>query len=55
MRALPFDDTVTPGNLLKRINEGEVSAAPPKQAPPGVVTVNDVGADQTLAAKSGCV
>ncbi|HEX8149788.1 MAG TPA: hypothetical protein VF591_21590 [Pyrinomonadaceae bacterium] len=40
-RGLPFGDAVRPGNLLSRINDGEVSAAPPKVVPPGVVTVND--------------
>ena len=40
MRPLPFDATVTPTNLLTRINAGEVSAAPPKTVPPGVPTVD---------------
>ena len=30
MRTLPFAAGITPGNLLGRINDGEVSAAPPK-------------------------
>jgi len=42
MRSLPFEGTVQPGTLLYRINAGEVSAAPPKQVPPGVLTVNEV-------------
>lgn len=41
LSSLPFDAEVKPGNLLGRINEGEVSAAPPKEVPPGVVTVNE--------------
>ena len=40
MRSLPFDATVTPHNLLARVNAGEVSAAPPKVVPPGVPTVD---------------
>ena len=43
MRQLPFDGSVTPQNLLTRINAGEVSAAPPKQAPPGLPTVDQAG------------
>ena len=42
MRALPFEGQIQPDTLIDRINNGEVSAAPPKQTPPGVVTVNDV-------------
>ena len=42
MRSLPFTAAVQPGNLLARINAGEVSAAPPKVVPPGVVTVGQV-------------
>ena len=34
--------TVRPDNLLTRVNAGEVSAAPPKVVPPGVVTVGQV-------------
>lgn len=40
--SLPFDATRTPNQLLTRVNEGEVSAAPPKTAPPGVVTAEQV-------------
>lgn len=40
MRSLPFDASVTPHNLLTRINAGTVSAAPPKVVPPGVPTVD---------------
>lgn len=41
MQLLPFAGDVQPDTLLTRINAGEVSAAPAKQVPPGVVTVND--------------
>ncbi|MGH2449939.1 MAG: hypothetical protein ACRDGE_01455 [Candidatus Limnocylindria bacterium] len=40
MRALPFDATAEPRNLLARVNAAEVSAAPPKVVPPGVPTVD---------------
>jgi hypothetical protein len=42
MRALPFDRRVRPDNLLNRVCSGEVSAAPPKVTPPGVVMPDDV-------------
>jgi hypothetical protein len=42
MLALPFDGRVHPDNLLARINDGQVNAAPPKQAPPGVLKLEDV-------------
>jgi hypothetical protein len=42
MRLLPFDSSVTPGNLLARVNAGAVSAAPPVTVPPGVITVEEV-------------
>lgn len=41
MKRLPFGGGIEPGNLLERIDEGDVSAAPPKEAPEGVTTVND--------------
>jgi hypothetical protein len=40
MRSLPFTATATPTNLIQRINAGEVTSAPPKTVPPGVVTVD---------------
>jgi hypothetical protein len=40
IRSLPFTATVTPANLLARVNAGEVSAAPPKAVPSGVATVS---------------
>jgi hypothetical protein len=42
MRLLPFAGGVTPGNLLARVNAGEVNVAPPKTPPAGVVTVGQV-------------
>ncbi len=44
MRLLPFDASVTPDNLLARVNAGEVSAAPPKAVPAGIVTVDQAAA-----------
>ena len=45
MRTLPFTATATRTNLIQRINAGEVTSAPPKTVPAGVVTV-----DQTVNA-----
>jgi hypothetical protein len=45
MRTLPFTATATRTNLIERINAGEVTSAPPKTVPAGVVTV-----DQTVNA-----
>jgi hypothetical protein len=42
MRLLPFDASVTPENLLERINAGLVSAAPPLSVPAGVTTLAQV-------------
>jgi hypothetical protein len=44
MRLSPFDASVTPANLLARVNAGEVSAAPPVSTPAGVLTVEQVAA-----------
>lgn len=44
MRTLPFTAELTPANLLRRVNTGEVTAAPPKTIPAGVVTVDDAAA-----------
>jgi hypothetical protein len=41
MRSLPFEADANPGNLLERVNAGEVSAAPPKTVPSGVVTIDE--------------
>jgi hypothetical protein len=43
MRQLPFSATVTPNNLLDRVNSGAVSAAPPKVTPPSLPTVDQAG------------
>ena len=40
IRSLPFTAAITPANLLARVNSGQVSAAPPKQTPPGLPTVD---------------
>lgn len=42
IRSLPFTATVTPGNLLTRVDAGEVEVAPPKTVPAGIVTVDQV-------------
>ncbi len=42
MRRLPFNDRITPAGLLARVDAGEVSAAPPKVTPLGLVTVEKV-------------
>ncbi|HEU4891603.1 MAG TPA: hypothetical protein VFT47_08635 [Vicinamibacterales bacterium] len=38
IRSLPFDGSRPPAGLIERVNAGEVSAAPPKVTPPGVLT-----------------
>jgi hypothetical protein len=43
MRSLPFTPTATRTNLLQRVNAGEVTSAPPKVVPSGVVTVDQAG------------
>jgi hypothetical protein len=43
MRSLPFTATVTPRNLLQRVNAGEVTSAPQKTVPPGVPAVDKAG------------
>jgi hypothetical protein len=50
MRTLPFNATVTPQNLLTRVNAGRVSAAPPKVVPPGLPTLDQVA--QVVASPS---
>jgi hypothetical protein len=49
IRTLPFDAAKKPDALLARVGNGEVSAAPPKLAPPGVLT-NDQAAGLTTPA-----
>jgi hypothetical protein len=44
IQTLPFDATHKPADLLHLVNEGIVSAAPPKETPEGVLTL-DQGAD----------
>jgi hypothetical protein len=44
IRSLPFTASASPANLLTRVNAGEVSAAPPKEVPPGIVTVGQAAA-----------
>jgi hypothetical protein len=44
IRGLPFAPGVEPGNLLERLNRGEVAAAPPKGPASGAVQVDDVAA-----------
>ncbi|TCO42567.1 hypothetical protein EV646_113189 [Kribbella antiqua] len=44
IQSLPFDATHAPGQLLERVNDEEVSAAPPKVAPPGVLTGEEAAA-----------
>jgi hypothetical protein len=41
-KRLPFTDQITPDNLITRINEGEVSAAPPRQTPNGIQKPQDL-------------
>ena len=41
IRGLPFDAKVRPDNLITRINDGHVSAAPPKKVPPGALKLQD--------------
>ncbi len=44
MRTLPFTASITPQNLLDRVNSGAVSPAPPVVTPPGVPTVDQAAA-----------
>jgi hypothetical protein len=44
MRSLPFDSRARPDNLIARVNDGEVTTAPPKVVPPGAAKVSDVAA-----------
>ncbi|NPC52600.1 hypothetical protein D7X99_07970 [Corallococcus sp. AB032C] len=49
IRSLPFDAERPLDALVERVNAGEVSAAPPKVAPPGVTTVDQVAASASPA------
>ena len=42
MRLLQFEGGVQPDNLIARAGAGELSAAQPKQGPPGLITVNQL-------------
>jgi hypothetical protein len=54
IRSLPFNETRRPDQLLDRVNAGEVSAAPPKVTPPGIVTPDQI-ADQIKPADAPAV
>ena len=43
VRQLPFTASLTPNMLIERVNAGQVTSAPPKVVPPGVVTVDTAG------------
>jgi hypothetical protein len=45
MQSLEFSGAARPENLLTRINEGAVSAAPPKETPEGIPTLDKVSED----------
>jgi hypothetical protein len=45
VKSLPFDGTVRMDQLLERMDRGEVSPAPPKEAPKGAPTVDEVADD----------
>jgi hypothetical protein len=51
MRALPFDSSVRPNNLIARVNAGEVRTAPVKTLPSGALALDEV--IDTLAPPSG--
>ncbi len=42
VKRLALDDDVNLDNLVSRINDGEVSAAPPQETPEGIVTTDDI-------------
>jgi prepilin signal peptidase PulO-like enzyme (type II secretory pathway) len=47
VKRLPFTDRITPGNLVSRINSGEVSAAPPRVSPPSLNGHDDAAGQVT--------
>ena len=47
IRSVPFNGAIRPDNLLTRVNDGEVVAAPPKVTPPGLPTVEDAADHMT--------
>ncbi len=42
IKRVPFTETETPDNLITRINDGAVSAAPPRATPEGIQTPDDL-------------
>ncbi len=42
MKRLAFDEPSPLGGLIERVNSGEISAAPPKTTPEGLVTTDDL-------------
>jgi len=53
MRSLPFGSRARPGNLIARVNDGEVATAPAKSAPAGAAKVSDVAASALPAGIPG--
>ncbi len=45
MKKMVFNNGATPGNLIERINNGEVIIAPPKVDPSGAVNLTDIAAE----------
>jgi hypothetical protein len=45
VRSLPFGEAAPLDALLRRVNAGEVAAAPPKVPPPGVLTADELADD----------
>lgn len=45
VKRLPFNEAVNPDNLIDRMNTGEVSAAPPRETPEGIQTVNELAGE----------
>lgn len=42
VKRLPFNNEITPFNIIDRINDGEVTAAPPKETPEGTQKPEDL-------------
>jgi hypothetical protein len=53
MRSLPFVPAAARTNLLQRMNAGEVTSAPPKVVPSGVVTIDQASGAVTSSGASG--
>mgnify|MGYP001564811982 CR=1 FL=1 len=45
MKRLTFNNAIKPGNIIERINNGEVVVVPPKGVPPGVIKLSDGAED----------